>query len=110
MLIVNGVIDNASDDVSSKMQQIQDEIFNNMPKNLSNVETYLVPLKSFNLTGIDKLRKFFSEENIVFNNTNEMPNINANDLDYLIDDLYHSDKKVIFTMGKGGVGKNYYCS
>jgi len=104
VLIINGVIDNANDDVSRKMKEVQDEILNNIPKNLVNIQTYLLPLKSFNLTGIDKLRNFFKDENLI-ETTDELPTLDAQNLDALIDDLYKSNKKVIFTMGKGGVGK-----
>lgn len=104
VLIINGVIDNANDDVSRKMKEVQDEILNNIPENLVNIQTYLLPLKSFNLTGIDKLRNFFKDENLI-ETTDELPTLDAQNLDALIDDLYKSNKKVIFTMGKGGVGK-----
>ena len=104
VLIINGVIDNANDDVSRKMKEVQDEILNNIPKNLVNIQTYLLPLKSFNLTGIDKLRNFFKDENLI-ETTDELPTLDAQNLDALIDDLSKSNKKVIFTMGKGGVGK-----
>jgi arsenite-transporting ATPase len=104
LLIINGILDSSNDDLSLKIKKLQDDVLENMPSNLSLINTYLVPMKSFNITGIDKLRNFFGEESVT-NNVEEVPVVEAKSLDDLIDDLYNSNKKVVFTMGKGGVGK-----
>ena len=109
ILIINGILDSANDDLSLKMKKMQDDVMENIPSSLSFFNTYLVTMKSFNITGIEKLRNFFDEE-FVINSVYELPVVEAKSLDDLIDDLYNSSKKVIFTMGKGGVGKTTIAS
>ena len=57
-----------------------------------------------NITGMKNVRNLLVRDNLELSreilNANELPKLGA-----VIDDLYNSDKKVIFTMGKGGVGK-----
>ena len=109
ILIINGILDSANDDLSQKMKKMQDDVMENIPSSLSFFNTYLVTMKSFNITGIEKLRNFFNEESVI-NSVYELPAVEAKSLDDLIDDLYSSSKKVIFTMGKGGVGKTTIAS
>jgi arsenite-transporting ATPase len=104
ILIFNGILEDATDDISSKMIEIQEKALMQIPLNLLNIKAYYIPLKSYNITGLEQLRKFFDEE-IIITIVGILPKINNKSLDYLIDDLYNSHKKVIFTMGKGGVGK-----
>ena len=53
---------------------------------------------------MDNVRALLTEDNIEISkealNATTVPSLKN-----VIDDLYQSDKKVIFTMGKGGVGK-----
>jgi arsenite-transporting ATPase len=58
------------------------------------------------MTGIDNIRNMLTSDNMMSENDIESRNVtDFNTLDKLIDDLYQSGKRVIFTMGKGGVGK-----
>lgn len=65
---------------------------------------YEIPLRPYNITGLDNVRAFLKDDNIRYSDEelsiNEIPRLNS-----VIEDLYESNKKVIFTMGKGGVGK-----
>jgi arsenite-transporting ATPase len=68
------------------------------------IKTFIIPLRAYNITGINNVRAFLTKDNCNI----RKESVNANQLLQLkdiIDDLYLSDKKVIFTMGKGGVGK-----
>ena len=71
---------------------------------LKNIETYKIPLRPYNITGIENVRAFLKDNNIKISidtiNASNIPNLNN-----IIEDIFNNDKKVIFTMGKGGVGK-----
>nr|WP_304440606.1 ArsA-related P-loop ATPase [Tissierella sp. P1] len=56
------------------------------------------------MTGLENLRAFFKSDNIKYND-DKLTVDNIPSLNIIIEDLYRRDKKVIFTMGKGGVGK-----
>nr|WP_292386939.1 arsenical pump-driving ATPase [Methanosarcina sp. UBA5] len=104
ILIINGILQNYDDIVSLSLHNKQQEALKSMPIGLKNFVTYEIPLRAYNITGIDNVRTFLHQDN------NEISNekINSNQIPKLknvIDDLYSSGKKVIFTMGKGGVGK-----
>ncbi|MGL5084698.1 MAG: ArsA-related P-loop ATPase, partial [Clostridium sp.] len=76
----------------------------NIPEALKSLNTFEIPLRPYNVTGIENVRAFLKDDNIKFEeNTLDNPDILK--LKNVIDDLYKSNKKVIFTMGKGGVGK-----
>lgn len=104
VLIINGVIKNFDDSLSSDIFNKQQKSLEGMPQNLKKLETYEIPLRPYNVTGIENLRAFLTTDNIKYSeeklNIKEIPKLKA-----VIDDIYTSNKKVIFTMGKGGVGK-----
>jgi len=104
MLIVNGVFDSADDELSTAIYVKQKKALNNMPSILKNLESYSIGLKPFNVVGIKQLRNFFSDDFKIDKPLKEeiRPCVT---LSHVIDDLYNNKKKVIFTMGKGGVGK-----
>ena len=64
----------------------------------------MIPLRAYNVTGIENVRALLTKEQCVVSDEK----VNAHTIPSLkdaIDDLYNGNKKVIFTMGKGGVGK-----
>jgi arsenite-transporting ATPase len=109
MMIINGVIESHTDKLSETIYSNQQNAIKMMPEDLKGFETYMIPLRPYNVVGIDKVRAFFTD-----NQTNdetgdyELPSLKTTD--DLIDDIYTSKKKIIFTMGKGGVGKTTVAS
>ncbi|MBL4936428.1 arsenical pump-driving ATPase [Clostridium sp. YIM B02515] len=104
ILVINGVLDVHDDELSNAIFHKQQKAFKNIPEGIKNIETFKIPLRPYNITGLENVRAFLKEDNIKLNNEK----INTDDIPRLknvIDDLYNSGKKVIFTMGKGGVGK-----
>lgn len=104
LLIVNGVLRANDDKLSEDIVNKQREALNNIQEGLSKLNIFSLPLRPYNITGIQNLRAFFNrdiveirEENVDVKELRKLSNI--------IDDLYKEDKKVILTMGKGGVGK-----
>ncbi len=104
VLIINGVLGEASDDVSQNIYNKQQAAMENMPHGLKAFKTFTIPLRSYNILGLQNIRAFFSSDNYVTTKMKDKP-ANLKQLDVLIDDIYTTGKKVVFTMGKGGVGK-----
>ncbi|MDD4696815.1 MAG: arsenical pump-driving ATPase [Fermentimonas sp.] len=111
--IINGVLKEYDDELSTLIFNKQDEVMRTMPEGLKSLETYILALKPFNVTGIDKLRAFLNGAEVKNGAASNNETQNTSGLDFkntatlkkVVDDLCNSDKKVIFTMGKGGVGK-----
>lgn len=104
LLIINGVLENASDILSQKILDKQRNAMNAMPQGLKKFKTFALPLRSYNILGLDKIRAFFNSDNYKSVDA-DVKALDLKPLDVLIDDIYTTGKKVIFTMGKGGVGK-----
>jgi arsenite-transporting ATPase len=104
ILVINGVLKSHDDSLSNAIYTKQQNALKGIPEHLKRLETYEIPLRPYNVTGLENVRAFLKEDNIKYSNetlsTNKMLSLKA-----IIDDLYNTDKKVIFTMGKGGVGK-----
>lgn len=107
VLVVNGLLDkaNITDEISQFMFHRQQLALENLPNNLKNIESYKVSLRSYHLSNINSIRKMLHEE--ISTKLEDFENISfsKNKLEDLINDLYLTHKRVIFTMGKGGVGK-----
>lgn len=106
-LIINGVLEDydANDTISKQLYERQQSALSNRPEALLKLATYFVPLRSYNMTGIDNIRNMLNTD---VTSTVVQSDIDTSDyqsLDNLIEDLFQSKKRVIFTMGKGGVGK-----
>jgi len=104
LLIINGVLIEASDALSEKILKKQQNAMKNIPQGLEAFDTFTIPLRSYNILGLDKIRAFFNSDNYKSINTVIKP-LDLKKIDALIEDIYTTGKKVIFTMGKGGVGK-----
>ena len=104
--IINGMLDSYDDDLSTAIHNMQKRDLEAMPEGLKDLQTYYLPLKPYNTSSIENLRKFFSddiEEKMESSVTIDTSKISR--LEDVVDDLYKNNKKVILTMGKGGVGK-----
>lgn len=106
ILIINGVLKqlDKDDSVSSQLHERQQKALQSMPAELSGYPLYHVPLGSYNLSSIADIRRMLYSDSL-FNEVNYKPVAAPKDVDEMVDDLYTSGKRVIFTMGKGGVGK-----
>jgi arsenite-transporting ATPase len=104
ILLINGILEEHDDYLSDAIYEKQQKALRDMPETFKGVETFKIPLRPYNITGIENVRAFLKESSIKYNteklNVNDIPKLKN-----VIKDLYNSGKKVIFTMGKGGVGK-----
>lgn len=104
ILVINGILKVHDDEISDKLYQKQQTALEHMPSELKTISAYHVPLRAYNITGLDNVRALLKEERcVVLNDKLNFDNIAK--LSDIVTYLDSSDKKVIFTMGKGGVGK-----
>lgn len=106
ILIINGVLENfdKTDEIATAFYSKQKDAVNKIPNSLKTLDIYTLPLRAYNVSGVDNIRRLFTEDDVIeveeFRKMNDLPG-----LEKLVKDLYNTNKKVIFTMGKGGVGK-----
>lgn len=104
LLILNGLLEDADDTLSSAIISQQERDVNQMPEQLQSITQYAIPLRPYSITGIDRLRAFLTDKPVEANHMKQFVTPSAT-LQDMVDDLIRSNKKIIFTMGKGGVGK-----
>lgn len=103
-LIINGLLERPTDNISQKIYDEQQLTLKNMPENLKQFPTFIVPLRSYNVTGVENLRLLLTSDQT--NAVVEAPEVmDYPKLQHIVDELDRTNKKVVFTMGKGGVGK-----
>lgn len=104
MLIINGVMTSHDDKISESLFQKQQKALSDMPEKLKPLDTYQVPLRGYNVTGVENIRSLLIKDNLTVSDeiikAHSIPGLKD-----VIEDLHNSNKKVIFAMGKGGVGK-----
>ena len=104
LLVVNGVLSHCDDAVSRSLYEKQQAALQVLPPQLQVLPRYTVPLRSYNVTGMDNARALLRGDHVsTATETLNTPPLPV--LEDVIDDLAQSGKRVIFTMGKGGVGK-----
>ena len=104
ILLVNSVLTSHDDSVSDSLYAKQQKALGDMPDTLQTLNTYLIPLRAYNIAGIENVRALLnSETSTIVTETLEISEIKH--LSDLVNHLADAHKKIIFTMGKGGVGK-----
>lgn len=111
ILVMNGtfVLHSNPDPISEAFYKRQQIALDAMPENLKTILHYEIPLVPYNLTGLTHLRQLFSliEQSLSSENVEQ---ISAPPLSTLIRDIASSGVRIVFTMGKGGVGKTTIAS
>ena len=109
ILIINGLLSAHDDEVSETFYKKQKESLDKMPEAIKDLKTFFIPLRGYNLNSIENLRSLLVEEKD-YTSDEDLKIDQSPSLKDIIDDLYKNKKKVIFTMGKGGVGKTTMAS
>lgn len=106
LLVLNGIMDSSeSDDSLAKaMFSTQQQALKTMPETLATMETLYVPLRSYNMDTVDNIRKMLVSDHAAIAQS-AGTTTGYKKLDDLIRALHDEGKRVVFTMGKGGVGK-----
>lgn len=102
-LIINGLLASWDDDATKTLYEKQQAALQAMPRVISDLPRFQIPLRTYNITGLDHVRALLKGE--VPEAATELTLERVQPLQAVIDDLESSHRKVIFTMGKGGVGK-----
>lgn len=105
LLIVNGVLMQHDDALSSELYRKQQAALADMPAELKKLAQYAVPLRAYPITGIANIRAMLTEDCFEQQQQAEIARTKLHRLNNLVNTLDAENKKVIFTMGKGGVGK-----
>lgn len=104
MLIINGLMNSYDDEISESLYNKQKIALSQIPEGLKNLTSYVIPLRAYNITGLENVRALLTRDNYILSeekiNAEYVPGLKD-----VVNDLYDSGKRVIFTMGKGGVGK-----
>lgn len=112
ILVVNGLLQNyiEEDKVSSAFYQRQRKALEQIPEGLKEIDKYALQYVSHSLTGVENLRSLFKpfKASIVLDSGSQSMNLPG--LKDVIDDVSDNGTKLIFTMGKGGVGKTTIAS
>ena len=104
MLVVNGILMEHNDALSSSLYEKQQSALAAMPESLRALPIHSVPLRAYNVTGLENIRALLNTDYVTapvqMLNATHIPSLND-----VINELAAEGKRVIFTMGKGGVGK-----
>jgi arsenite-transporting ATPase len=104
LLIINGILLTYDDEVSKKLFDKQQKSLSDMQNRLKEIPVVQIPLRAYNILGLENIRSFLTDDHYVIKNekiaSDYIPHLKD-----VIEDVYNTNKKVIFTMGKGGVGK-----
>ena len=106
ILIINGALENfdKTDEIATAFYSKQKDAVSKIPNSLKTLDIYTLPLRAYNVAGVDNIRRLFTEDDVIeVEKVKEISDLPG--LEKLVKDMYDSNKKVIFTMGKGGVGK-----
>ncbi|MFS3927867.1 arsenical pump-driving ATPase [Priestia flexa] len=114
LLIINGLMKSymSGDSVSTAFYKKQRNALKNLPVELKQLPTYSLPYVSYSLTGVKSLRYLFKSyvmPAVEVKGVN-LVNEHLSSFKDVVDDFSTTGIKVIFTMGKGGVGKTTVAS
>lgn len=113
VLIINGLLQSylPEDKISSSFYKRQRKAIKQMPIDLKQVVTYSLPFVSYSLTGIQNLRYLFKQYTMPAKQSDAIVQpISLPGISKVIEDYSRNNTRVIFTMGKGGVGKTTMAS
>lgn len=104
ILVINGILESQDDEISRKLYEKQQSSLKEIPENLKALPVCCIPLRAYNITGIENVRAMLKDSRQRMTGETLMFNQIAG-LHDLVNSIDEGGKKVIFTMGKGGVGK-----
>lgn len=106
ILVVNGVLESfdPEDKVESALFHKQQAALAHIPAELLKHSVFGIPLRAYNITGIENVRHMLTESSVL-PNQEKQPVSGFYSLANVVDEIDRSGKRIVFTMGKGGVGK-----
>ena len=109
-LVVNGlVMEETTDPLLLEMKTKQQEALKDLPPALKAMDLYFIPLRSYNIDSLENIRVMLkSKEGSLIRE--ELHTEDYKTLQELAEVLILDKTRVLFTMGKGGVGKTTVAS
>jgi len=104
IMIINGLLESYDDEISESLYKKQQKSLIDMKEGLKNITTFSIPLRAYNIAGIENVRAFLTNDKYIVKEE-KISSQSIPSLKDVIEDIFINEKKVIFTMGKGGVGK-----
>jgi arsenite-transporting ATPase len=104
ILIINGVLQHYDDFQSKAMVVKHQDAIAKRSDYLKSLLTFTLPLRSYNITGLQSVSDFFVKDDYNVDEFHDRSSYTFS-LKNVVDDLVSQNKRIIFTMGKGGVGK-----
>ncbi len=107
-LVINGVMplaEGEQDALAAAVVRREQAALATMPDVLRALPVDQVPLKAFDLVGVEALRQFFDEAPPTLTPAPASDGVDAPSLARLVDDMAAPGHGLIMVMGKGGVGK-----
>jgi len=105
VLVLNGILEERGDAVSSALYNKQQEAISLMDNDFENMAQYSVPLRPYNVTNVNSARAMLRTHTCEPELEISAFTRKTESLKSVVDSLHKEKKKVILTMGKGGVGK-----
>ncbi|MGY3190029.1 arsenical pump-driving ATPase [Lysinibacillus sp. TE18511] len=111
ILLINGYMKNLSsnDEIEKAFIAHQTEALEIIPKELQQFEQYNLPFVPYSLSNIERMQAWMTDQDITHENEVEK-GLTIPDVEVMIADYVERKPKLIFTMGKGGVGKTTVAS
>lgn len=109
-LVVNGVVlDEDASGIRLEMKKKQEDALLKMPEFLKNVETFYIPLRSYDMNSLENIRVMLKSVagNLVIEELHAKEHMS---LKKVAQEIREDGTRVLFTMGKGGVGKTTMAS
>lgn len=110
VVLVNGLVHETTEDEALKaLIDRQQQALANIPEAIKDFPQYSLPFVPYSLSSIERMQAWMSDEQVaheaITTNTNVLPHIED-----MITDYIKRKPRLIFTMGKGGVGKTTVAS
>ena len=109
ILIVNGYLMEADDEISEKLKAKQKAALDGFDGTLKAVDTFFIPLRSYNVIGLANIRSLLNGDRARAENVNALK-VPPKSVKEIVEDILLTGKRVVFTMGKGGVGKTTFAA
>ncbi|MQS53340.1 arsenical pump-driving ATPase [Companilactobacillus mishanensis] len=103
-IIVNGTILDFDDEASKSIYEHQQADLSEFSDFLNSSPFFEVPLRSYNISSLENIRLVLNDVQPE-NKDVDLPDDDFPSINTIVDNLIDTKKKLVFTMGKGGVGK-----